>query len=152
MQGVDDYMVKEVYDAFKDFAQRELRDGDNPNLSACGFNEVPKATLSHFLFPLTGVRRGGSRVFDQRLQAFRYPGAELAWEEDELGKLKYWVQVPIPRKQKKKKHRHYEEEEEEERVFEEKSPSCTKMLVSIVALMVFTMGSIMLNEGALKVL
>lgn len=152
MRRASDALVKQLYEAFKEFTHRELRDADNPNLTTCSFNEVPPATVSHIIIPLVNFRRGAATSFADRLAGFRIPGAELGWEEDETGHLKYWVEIPIPVPSKKKKHKHHHHKDEWVVEEEEQKASCNLMVGGVGIVLVSVMVSLVLNQGQLAIL
>lgn len=141
MSRVSDAEVARVYDAFKEYAERELRNNDNPNLAPRAFNEIPEPSLSDIIIPLTGVNRVDYREMDTILRDFPEGVASLHQEEGIDGKPEYWVYIPIPKKRKKhrsprRKHHHHVSHVID---YSNKKPSCTQMLLYVIGLLMVGM-------------
>lgn len=135
MRGLSDEDVEEIYDAFKEYAERSLRDDDNPNLSPCAFNEIPPPTLTHILIKLTGVNRVDYRYMDELLLDFPKGGAELYQEETPEGKPEYWVKIPLPKRRKKRNTNSPRSLNRHSASVVDTKPSCTMMLLYVIGLL-----------------
>lgn len=137
MRGVvSDEDIEEIYDAFKEYAERELRDDDNPNLSPCAFNEIPPPTLTHVLIRLTGVNRVDYRYMDELLLDFPKGGAELYQEESPEGKPEYWVKIPLPKRRKRRNTNSPRRQKHSRHTpATDTKPSCTIMLLYVIGLL-----------------
>jgi len=146
MSKVSDEDVSRIYEAFKEYAERELRTNDNPNLAPRAFNEMPEPSLSHIIIPLTGVNRVDYREMDRALRDFPEGGASLHQEEGVDGKPEYWVYIPIPIPRKKrhsKKHGHSPRSKHAT-----PRPSCTWMLLYVIGFLAVGMVATLFTTRA----
>ena len=143
MSGVSDAEVSRIYESFKGYIERELRDANNPNLAPCAFHQMVEPSLTHILIHLTGIEHLNIRKMDRKLSKFPDGGAALYQEEAPDGKPNYWVEIPIPKHSKRRHHNRGRGRSPRRRhvshVIDPDKPSCIKMLIYVIILLIIGM-------------
>lgn len=140
MNGADDDMIVHIYDAVKVICIDRLRDDHNPNLAPVSFNQMRPPTLTHILVHLTGLQKADTNHINHVLRDFPFGKAELVGEEDERGKMQWWIEVEIPRETRRHKHKHHQHHGYDKYG---KRPSCTRLLVSATIFMGLLLTTVM---------